>query len=510
MAETFRDAYAVVIGVGGDLPVTAADAKAIAKILCDPTRCAIPDENVRVLTEWEATRAGIIDALQALAAEAGSNDVVTLYFSGHGNMLPAAPERRFLVPRDGNWLDGEQFTGLLEDIPAQRLLVLLDCCYAGGVHRERGAKAPEAKSVPVPFDVQQLRRQGAGTVVLSSSRADELSWTGTHYSIFTQVVIDALCGVGAAHRDGYVRVTDLAMHVAQWVPAMTDDKQHPQLHLKAADNYPVAYYAAGSKTALGKPRWFAEATAEPAPVIRQPATGPSEPERSLPSAADAIRKLRDLFVAANLTEGEAKRIARDSGVDAQAIWWTSDPTSFWETVLDRAHTAWRMEYLFAAADPLFGDNPAWTDAKRNYLTACGPAPPSEEEGKEEVAPVDLAFHRRRLRMLANALGHVLPSIFRDPRIRVARLDAASNALLSVDPVIKALSAAAERETQQPLRHKLQRLDGLLQRRYEAVARELSVLDKIRSEGAAVKPCEKLAKETTGLLIAYEQAIGFVT
>jgi hypothetical protein len=113
-------------------------------------------------------------------------------------------------------------------------------------------------------------------------------------------------------------------------------------------------------------------------------------------------------------------------------------------------------------------------------------------------------------MLANALGHVLPSIFRDPRIRVARLDAASNALLSVDPVIKALSAAAERETQQPLRHKLQRLDGLLQRRYEAVARELSVLDKIRSEGAAVKPCEKLAKETTGLLIAYEQAIGFVT
>src|SRR5580700_2979973 len=202
MAQAFRNAYALVIGVGGDLPVTVADAKAIAEILRDPNRCAIPNGNVRVLTEWDATRTGIIDALRALAREAESNDVVTLYFSGHGGRLPEAGERRFLVPRDRSLLDGEQFTDLLRDIPARRLLVLLDCCFAGGVHVEHGAKAPEAKATPVPFDVQELRRQGVGTVVLSSSRGDEYSWTGLHYSIFTQVVIDALCGADTARQDG--------------------------------------------------------------------------------------------------------------------------------------------------------------------------------------------------------------------------------------------------------------------------------------------------------------------
>lgn len=273
MAATFQNAYAVVIGVGGDLPVTVADAEAIASILRDPERCAVPEENVRVLTERNATCAGIIGALEHLAREAKPDDVVTTYFSGHGAINLADPERRFLVPRDDDWLDGETFTDLLTNIQARRLLVLLDCCYAGGVNTGPRIKAPEAKSVPMPFDVNALRRDGAGTVVLSSSRANEPSWTGEPYSVFTQVVIDALCGEGAAQQDGYVRVTDLAMHVAQWVPAMTNDRQHPQLYLKAADNYPVAYYAAGNMNTLPKPAWLAQARAtRPVQVPEQPIT----------------------------------------------------------------------------------------------------------------------------------------------------------------------------------------------------------------------------------------------
>ena len=277
MAAMFRDAYAVVIGVGGDLPVTVADAEAIAKILCDPERCAVPKENVRVLTDLDATRTGIIGALEDLATKAKPHDVVTTYFSGHGAIQPADPERRFLVPRDNDWLDGAEFTSLLTNIQARRLLVLLDCCYAAGmstgpsIKAPEATKAPEAKSVPLPFDVDALRRGGAGTVVLSSSRANEASWTGEPYSVFTQVVIDALCGEGAAQQDGYVRVTDLAMHVAQWVPAMTKNRQHPHLHLKAADNYPVAYYAAGNTKTLPKPTWLAQTRAT-RPVPEQPIT----------------------------------------------------------------------------------------------------------------------------------------------------------------------------------------------------------------------------------------------
>jgi hypothetical protein len=463
-----------------------------------------------VLTEWDATRTGIIDALRALAREAESNDVVTLYFSGHGGRLPEAGERRFLVPRDRSLLDGEQFTDLLRDIPARRLLVLLDCCFAGGVHVEHGAKAPEAKATPVPFDVQELRRQGVGTVVLSSSRGDEYSWTGLHYSIFTQVVIDALCGADTARQDGYVRVTDLAMHVARWVPTLTDNKQHPQLHLEAADNYPVAYYAAGSKAPLAKPRWLVDAVTGPAPVIRQTITdSAAHPAASL-SLASAIRDLCDLFVKADLTRPEARRIALGSGVDAATVSWTENQLLFWQTVLDRAHTSWCMEELFSAADPVFGKNPDWDTAKRAYRASYGPDSRRRSAEAKGVTPVDLSLYKRHLQILKDALGHVLPSIFHDPRIRATRLNAASNALLSVGPVIKVLSAAADKETQQPLQHKLQRMEDLLQRRYEAVSEKLSALDNVRSEGAAVKPCKDLAIEAAALLAVYEQAISYIT
>ena len=157
---------------------------------------------------------------------------------------------------------------------------------------------------------------------------------------------------------------------------------------------------------------------------------------------DVIRKLRDLLVGANLTEGEAKRIVRDSGIDAQAAWWTTDPGSFWQAVLDRAHTAWSMENLFAAADPVFGKSPAWKTAKENYCAAYRniSQPPFGED--ERVASVDFTLYEKRLNVLKEALDNIQPSIFCDSRIRVTRLDAANKALLSVDPIIKTLNSAA--------------------------------------------------------------------
>jgi hypothetical protein len=44
-----------------------------------------PDANVRVLTNEQATRLGILDALDALAAESQPNDLVVVYYAGHGS-----------------------------------------------------------------------------------------------------------------------------------------------------------------------------------------------------------------------------------------------------------------------------------------------------------------------------------------------------------------------------------------------------------------------------------------
>jgi hypothetical protein len=255
-----------------------------------------------------------------------------------------------------------------------------------------------------------------------------------------------------------------------------------------------------------------EAVAAPQPVIGQPPADPAKPAQAALSVEGAMRRLRDLLVDSIPAEEEARRIVRDSGLGATADWWYRDPTAFWDTALRRAHTAWRMERLFAAADEVFGSNPDWRDAKARYLAARdatrrqNPLRPVEPVA---AAPV-LSLQERRLQALGDALERVVPSIFRDPRISVESLKAANTALCSVAPLIEALSAAAAKETRQPMRHQLQQLDHRLQQHKTAVSRKLAALETVRWESAARQLCDDLAKEAAGLLAAGAQALPHVT
>jgi hypothetical protein len=210
-------------------------------------------------------------------------------------------------------------------------------------------------------------------------------------------------------------------------------------------------------------------------------------------------------------EDEAKRIVQDSGASVGGAWWSSDPKTFWQGALDNAHRAFRMEGLFTAVDEVLGSNPEWQEAKLEYLIARDADRPTHlrSAGRKRSAAVSLTLNERRLQALEEALGRVVPTIFRDPRITVERLYKANTALLSVDPFIEAFSAAAMKETKQPMRHELQQLDHVLRKQRMAVSQKLSALEKVGSEGAAVKLCDDLAKEAAGLFGAYAQAIRYV-
>jgi hypothetical protein len=132
-------------------------------------------------------------------------------------------------------------------------------------------------------------------------------------------------------------------------------------------------------------------------------------------------------------------------------------------------------------------------------------------GHGYVEPAEvLSLHERRLRALGDELKRVVPSIFRDSMIRVRRLRAAKKALLSVSPLIEALSEAAEEEKRQPMRHQLQQLDHALRKHKMEISEILSALDKVRSERAAKKPCDDLVKAASGLLAAGADALRHVT
>jgi Effector-associated domain 1 len=230
------------------------------------------------------------------------------------------------------------------------------------------------------------------------------------------------------------------------------------------------------------------------------------PNEAAPSVDSAIEQLRNLLVESISSEEEAKRIVRRARVAPTVNWWTRDLASFWDTALARAHTAWRMEDLFAAADEVFGANPHWHEARARYLLAREAEPLHVVKDEVDIVPPPvLSLQERRLRALGDALGWVTPRIFHDPRVRVNRLAAANTALVSINPLIEALSVAAEEETRQPMRHELQELDRTLEKHKKAVAEKLSALERVRSERGAVQLCSDLDKEATGLIAAGAEA-----
>ncbi len=260
MKSVFSEGRALIVGVGGDLPSTVDDARGLAEILKDPERCAYAPDQVELLTGAAAGRSGMLTGLDRLAKGADEKSTAIIYFSGHGYYVKSSiSDAYYLMPFGYNVeqlrdtaISGSEFADKLKAIKAQKLLLLLDCCHAGGF---ADMKAPglQFTKAPLPPEAQSLFAQGRGRVVIASSQADELSYAGKPYSAFTLALIDALCGAGASRKDGFVRVTDLALHTREMVPGKTKDRQHPIMDFNQSDNFVLAYYAGGEKEPKGLP-----------------------------------------------------------------------------------------------------------------------------------------------------------------------------------------------------------------------------------------------------------------
>jgi hypothetical protein len=255
--SNFSNGYGLLVGVGDDLPVTVKDATALYEILTNPARAAYPVEQVRILTSEKATKSNILQQFDELAAQVKQNPQATviIYYSGHGGYVPNT-EDYYLVPygydandRNTTAISGWIFTEKIEAIQAQKLVVLLDCCHAAGIPKD--SEQGLIKS-PIPPDLLARLEAGTGRVVVASSRADEKSYINDQgtYSIFTACLLQALRGKAAVQKDSYVRILDLLVYLFDQVPKQSRYPQHPVVKkiLDLGDNFPLCYYAGGSKS----------------------------------------------------------------------------------------------------------------------------------------------------------------------------------------------------------------------------------------------------------------------
>jgi hypothetical protein len=254
---TLDNAHALVIGIAdyqhvNKLPPTVLkDARDIHDLLVDPQHCGYQPEDVQLLLDGQAT--GAAD----LAARGDPDSTVFCYISSHGGRVESGPHAgEYLLPVDAVYqtgqtlaetaISGVEFTEALRAIPARKVVVVFDCCHAGGIGQPKDATAP---SIKVGFSeaYYDALKEGRGRVILASSRGTEFSYVlpGAQNSLFTQHLLAGLRG-GIASDDGLIRIFDLFEYLQPRVTADQPD-QHPIFKAELEENFPVALYLGGQK-----------------------------------------------------------------------------------------------------------------------------------------------------------------------------------------------------------------------------------------------------------------------
>ncbi len=206
--------YAVIIGVDGSgvdarlptLRYAAADARAVADILCDEEIGTFSRADVTVFLGPRADAEAIKRTLRSIVRKADESDVLLLYFAGHTTAPDQSPDADVYLVTDGGPDLAMAYLRrhVLGAFPGTALLIL-DCCRAGSL-----VDSPDRD-----FDRISRPRRGEAqfcTVMAcasqDSAREDDLLGHG----VLTYHVLRALRGQ-AADSDGRVTIEAMAHYV---------------------------------------------------------------------------------------------------------------------------------------------------------------------------------------------------------------------------------------------------------------------------------------------------------
>lgn len=291
-AKAFKFGYALLIGVNKNtvsswvLPSVAKDIHALTEVLIHPHRCAYLKDNVKTITDEQATRHGILDGLdwldERLRADTSGNATVIVYYSGHGwrDISGVSPDYYFIpydVKQDqirSRSLRAVDFAERVGALKPKRLLVILDCCHAGGMGVKGEGSLPasyvetaispsllmagEKTLVGPGAEGLETLMQGSGRAVLSSSTSEQPSYMrrDDKMGIFTYHLIEALTGhAQPAEGATEVLVSDVMSHVWRHVPASAraDWNADQQPDYQVSGNFPIALLLGGKGLSPGRP-----------------------------------------------------------------------------------------------------------------------------------------------------------------------------------------------------------------------------------------------------------------
>ncbi|MGB7348047.1 MAG: caspase family protein [Pirellulaceae bacterium] len=223
--------YVLAVGVADykidsyDLEFAAKDAKAFADAFKAQKDSFYRDVETKVLTDADAERTAIQDAMDWLLSSVTQHDLAAIFISGHG-VYDARRNFYFCsheVDADklrSTALAYTEIERLIQELPC-KVLLFADTCHSGGT---RGAKAINQD----PWT--DIVSDEVGAVLFASSTPQEESLESSEWGhgAFTRAFLDSLKQKKTDfNSDGYISITELDLSISERVKELTEGRQHP-------------------------------------------------------------------------------------------------------------------------------------------------------------------------------------------------------------------------------------------------------------------------------------------
>ncbi|MEH2452426.1 caspase family protein [Nostoc sp.] len=209
------------------LPASVKDMQAIAKVLQHPEMGGFAQTNIQKLENPDPQK--MYEAIETLFSDRRKDDLVVLYYSGHG--IKDQSGKLYLATRltrknpqgqliKSTTLPASFIHDIMNESRCKRQVIILDCCFSGAF--AEGWSVKEDGSVDI-----RTQLGGEGRVVLTSTTSTQYSFEkeGEELSIYTRYLVEGIeTGAADLNNDGAISVDELHEYVRKKVreaaPAM--------------------------------------------------------------------------------------------------------------------------------------------------------------------------------------------------------------------------------------------------------------------------------------------------
>ncbi len=254
-----RQRWAVIIGVSdyqdgtiGDLQYADDDAQAIYNFLTSPQAGmgGIPESNIRLLVNDEATARNVRSALTTFLRQSTPDDVIFLYIAAHGAPDPYRPDDLYILTHDTEIADiaatavsMEDVNRSIQDAYAYNKVLITDACHSAGVGS--GTRALSNNQINAAF-LDYMNNSSGGFVAFTASEANQLSQEGQEYGgghgVFTHYFLQGLRGEADSPEfggdgDQVVTLGEVMEYTRDRVRRETRNAQIPTISLTSYDRF---------------------------------------------------------------------------------------------------------------------------------------------------------------------------------------------------------------------------------------------------------------------------------